>query len=131
MAGRAPETKRLKLAVEPLLARLEQILRERPERFAAVGGDVALHIKGAQPPAWHVASVGAQVIIRPGNAPFPVCTIGLSLRPLRWLVQGTLDVPAAFKERYLIVEGDRQALARFVNCFETAKPLDNAKPHGG
>ncbi len=89
-----------------------------PAGFARVGGDVAFVVKGAKPAAWQVTSLGGHVQIRPGNAPFPVCTIGIIPEALLWLVEGTLDVQRAFAKKRMAVEGDLEALGRFVACFE-------------
>ncbi|MBI3180901.1 MAG: SCP2 sterol-binding domain-containing protein [Myxococcales bacterium] len=98
--------------------RLEAALRERPlSDFAAVGGEVAFIVRGAKPSHWRVTSLGGQVLIQPGNPPFPVFTIGIQPRALGKLAEGTLDVARAFREKRLVVEGDLEALGRFVSCF--------------
>lgn len=103
--------------VEGAFATLERLLQANAGRFAKVGGDVAFYVKDARPPHWQVTSVGGMVVVRPGNPPFPVVTIGIVPQALAWLVEGTLDVAKAFRKKRLAVEGDFEALARFVECF--------------
>lgn len=117
MEGERPQ-KQPALNVEEAFARLTALLQGRPREFAAVGGDVAFFVKGHKPSKWQVTSLGGAVVIRPGNPPFPRFTIGIVPQALSWMAQGKLDVPRAFKEKLMAVEGDLEALARFAACFE-------------
>lgn len=108
------------LSVEDAFARMGEVLRDQGPAFAKVGGDVAFYVKGAKPPWWHVTSLGGFVVVRPGNTAFPVCSVGLIPEALAWFVEGTLDVEKAFRKKRLAVEGDADALARFVACFTEA-----------
>ncbi|MEW5740748.1 MAG: SCP2 sterol-binding domain-containing protein [Myxococcota bacterium] len=125
MSETAPHPPPTLKPVEQAFARLESVLRANAKRFGAVGGDVAFFVKGAKPPSWQVTSLAGEVMIRPGTPPFPVCTIGIADRALPWLVDGTLDVPRAFKERWLVVEGDLDALKRFVRCLAPPESSDD------
>lgn len=111
------------LPPDEALRRLERVLRDRAAEFDEVGGDVGLYVKGAKPEHWHISRVGPEVVIRPGQAPFPVVRIGIASRSLSYLVKGDLLVERAFRNRYLMVDGDREAFARFVACF-AVKPED-------
>ena len=104
--------------VEDAFARMQEVLVASGPAFAKVGGDVAFYVRGAKPPWWQVTSMGGHVLIRPGNPAFPVFTIGIIPEALSWFVDGTLDVEKAFRKKRLAVEGDLEALARFVACFQ-------------
>jgi hypothetical protein len=106
-------------SVEDSFARMQEVLVESGPQFARVGGDVAFYVRGAKPPWWHATSLGGHVVIRPGNAAFPVFTVGIIPEALSWFVDGTLDVEKAFRKKRLAVEGDLEALGRFVACFST------------
>lgn len=112
----APPPEQLR-TVEASFARMQDVLVGAGPAFAKVGGDVAFYVRGAKPPWWHVTSLGGHVMIRPGNTAFPVCTIGIIPEALSWFVDGTLDVEKAFRKKRLAVEGDLEALGRFVACF--------------
>jgi hypothetical protein len=107
-------------AAKSAFATLQRVLNTQPEKFAKVGGDVAFYVKGAKPASWYVTNLGGAVLIREGNSPFPLCTVGINTDALTWLVEGTLDVAKAFRKRRLAVEGDLEALGRFVECFAPA-----------
>jgi hypothetical protein len=115
-----PEPAQTRLrTVEEAFARMGEVLASQGAAFAKVGGDVAFYVRGAKPPWWQVTSLGGQVLIRPGNPAFPVFTIGIIPEALSWFVDGTLDVQKAFRKQRLAVEGDLDALGRFVTCFTT------------
>lgn len=109
-------------AIEAAFGRLERALGANPKAFAAVGGDVAFFVPGAKPPTWHATNLAGAVCIRPGTPPFPIVTIGITPQALGWLVEGTLDVPKAFKRKRLAIEGDFAALAALVRCFGELEP---------
>ena len=104
--------------VEDAFARMQDVLGASGPAFAKVGGDVAFYVRGAKPPWWQVTSMGGHVLIRPGNPAFPVFTIGIIPEALSWFVDGTLDVEKAFRKKRLAVEGDLEAISRFVACFQ-------------
>ncbi len=101
------------------LRRLAGLLAAKPGAlFRRVGGVVALRVVGHEPEHWSVrlaAAGGVELVPEP--APSPIVTIGLRPSALARLVDGTLDVERAFRERRLAVEGDLQALDRFAACF--------------
>jgi hypothetical protein len=111
-------------SIEGAFARLQELLNTDPQRFAAVGGDVAFYVRGGRPPWWQVTALGGQVLIKPGNPAFAVVTVGLIPEALVWLAEGTLDVQKAFKHKRLAVEGDGAALLRFVACFEAPSTFE-------
>ncbi len=111
-------------AVAAAFGRLEQALGANPKAFLPVGGDVAFFVPGANPPTWHLTSLAGAVCIRPGTPPFPVLTIGITPQALGWLVEGTLDVPKAFRLKRLAIEGDPAALAALVRCFAEQVPAE-------
>ena len=50
----------------------------------------------------------------------PVLRIGIEPRALRWMVEGTLDVQQAFKDKRVALEDPDLLIRRFVACFEPA-----------
>jgi hypothetical protein len=105
------------LSVEASFDRLQRALNASPRRFEAVGGDVAFCVREAKPSWWQVTRLGDVVAIKRGRPAFPICTIGIQGFALSDLATGTLDVERAFRKRWLAVEGDPEALGRFVECF--------------
>ena len=112
------------LTVEQAFERLAEQLQSRVTQFAKVGGDVAFFVKGHKPSHWQVTSIGGAVVIKPGNPPFPQFTLGIVPEALSWMSQGTLDVPRAFKDKLMAVEGDFEALTRFAACFASEESDD-------
>lgn len=109
------------LSTEASFEMLRKALNANPLRFAAVGGDVAFCVKEEKASWWQVTQVGRGVTVKKGRPALPVCTIGILSPALSALMLGTLDVEVAFKKRWLAVEGDYRALARFVECLAPAE----------
>jgi hypothetical protein len=109
------------LSTEASFEMLRKVLNADSRRFAGVGGDVAFCVKEDKPAWWQVTQIGRGVSVRPGRPAFAICTIGITAPALSSLMLGTLDVERAFKKHWLAVEGDYQALARFVECLAPAE----------
>lgn len=120
-----PDVDETRRRVAASMLRMEAVLAARPvQMMQRVGGEVELVVvtpHGRQ--AWHVAALGKVIRVAPSPAPSgaPALRIGVEMRALRRLVEGTLDVKRAFAERLLAVEGSAVALERFVACFGGAQ----------
>jgi hypothetical protein len=108
-----------KKSARDAFAVLQWVMRQRPlAMFQRVGGEVGFAVVfGDDVTDWTVRADGQQVSIVEGRPSSPAVTIGIQLRALRWLVEGTLDVPKAFADHRIAIKGDSEAFAKFVACF--------------
>jgi hypothetical protein len=111
-----------KLPVETALAILLAVIRRGPAvLFQRIGGDVEFVVReGDAIVNWTFTTrpSGAHVDLERGKPPGkPVVRVGIRQGALTRLVQGTLDVEWAFRDRRLAIEGEPTAVQRFCACF--------------
>ncbi len=111
-----------KQRVATSMLKLEAALQANPAQlFSRLGGEVGFVVilpKGRQ--HWAVYLDGDLVRVTQREAVDPVLRIGIEPRALRWMVEGTLDVQQAFKDKRVALEDPDLLIRRFVACFEPA-----------
>lgn len=111
-----------KQRVATSMLKLEEALQANPAQlFSRLGGEVGFVVilpKGRQ--HWAVYLDGDLVRVTQREAVDPVLRIGIEPRALRWMVEGTLDVQQAFKDKRVALEDPDLLIRRFVACFEPA-----------
>ncbi|MEW5847707.1 MAG: hypothetical protein AB2A00_02795 [Myxococcota bacterium] len=99
--------------------RLQRALWDQPVAvFQRVGGPVELIIATdvARVP-WALVAREGRICVVPEQVENPVLRLGLTVKALERLVDGTLDVRQALEARALVVEDPNHLLPRLAACF--------------
>lgn len=108
-----------KLPVEKALRILLAILQRAPVvLFQRIGGDVEFIIReGDEIVRWFFTAQAGIVELKAGPPTASAVKVAIRQGALTRLVQGTLDVDLAFKERRLGIAGEPKIVERFCQCF--------------
>jgi len=108
-----------KLPVEKAMRILLAILQRAPVvLFQRIGGDVEFIVReGDAIVHWGFSAGSGTVELKSGAPAKSAVKVAIRQGTLTRLVQGTLDVDLAFKERRLGIAGEPKIVERFCQCF--------------
>jgi hypothetical protein len=108
-----------KLPVDKAMRILLAILQRAPVvLFQRIGGDVEFIVRdGDEVVHWGFSAQSGAVELKAGAPTKSAVKVAIRQGALTRLVQGTLDVDLAFKERRLGIAGEQKVVERFCQCF--------------